>query len=72
MKNFLAVGADELKEDLGKTITCPLCGKEHEIVFGEEVMKDGSRKPCSLLSFYNCGDKTYLAGISGKALPPKK
>jgi len=67
---MLAIGNDELESnsEIGETIQCKHCGKVHKIKYGDEVLSDGTRKPSKLLSFYNCGDKTYLAGIKGKAI----
>lgn len=65
---MLVIGADELHEPLGDTVECPQCGQQHSIEYGEEVLKDGTRKPSKLLAFYKCGDKAYLAGINGLAL----
>ena len=65
---MLAIGADELHEPLSDAVECPQCGQQHSIEYGEEVLKDGTRKPSKLLAFYKCGDKTYLAGINGLAL----
>ena len=64
---FMAVGNDELGEQLGKTIKCPHCLQEHEITTG--TVKDqvtGEQIPSDILQFYKCGDTTYLAGIKGK------
>jgi len=65
---FTSFGNDELagKPELGKTITCPHCGKVHDIVYGEKVLPDGTTEPSKLLAFYTCGEKTYLAGVNGK------
>ena len=65
---MLMIGNDELKEPLGNAIECPHCGQQHPIEYGEEVLKDGTKKPSKLLAFYMCGDKAYLAGINGFAL----
>lgn len=53
---MFAVGKNELEKckPLGDFILCDLCGKRHKIEHG------------TLLSFYRCGDKSYLAGIDGK------
>lgn len=65
---MFAIGNDELKDAprLGKFIICDKCGKQHKIEYGEEVLKDGTKRPSKLLAFYTCGNKTYLAGIGGK------
>ena len=53
---------------LGDVVECPQCGQKHTVEYGEEVLKDGTKKPSKLLAFYSCGDKSYLAGINGFAL----
>lgn len=63
---MLAIGNDELGEKLGDTIICPKCGEEHPIKFGKQEMPDGTWVETKLLSFYRCGDKSYLAGIKGQ------
>lgn len=68
---MLVIGNGELNDPLGDSVTCPHCGKVHEIQYGEEVMKDGTRKPSKLLAFYKCGEKSFLAGFNGFALPQK-
>lgn len=73
MKDFLAVGNDELKDQpdikKGDMIDCPHCPEKHVIKCGTNS-KTGEED--DLLLFYKC-DKTgnaYLAGIRGKKLPP--
>jgi hypothetical protein len=65
---FLAVCNDELGEVLKEHITCPNCGMDHEVEYGNRVMEDGTKRPSKMLSFYKCGDKAYLAGINGRSL----
>ena len=71
---MFAIGNDELNNngDVGKTIVCPHCGKEHDIKYGDRVLEDGTKVPSKLLAFYNCGDELYLAGIDGKLVEPRK
>ena len=68
MKNYLAVGNDELENmpKLDKTIKCWMCGKRHKVKYGDEILSDGTKKPSKLLAFFNCGKNAYLAGINGK------
>jgi len=65
---MLAIGNDEIEKapPLGDFILCTVCGKRHRIEFGDEVLKDGTKKQSKLLAFYKCGGKSYLAGINGK------
>ena len=66
---MLVIGSGELREPLGDKVDCPRCGQQHPVEFGEEVLQDGTKKPSGLLAFYRCGEKTYVAGIDGFALP---
>jgi hypothetical protein len=67
---YIAIGNGELanNEDVGDTILCPRCKKHHDIEYGDEVLKDGTRKPSKILAFYRCKGKSYLAGIGGKLI----
>lgn len=65
---MLAIGAEELDGAIGENITCPHCGRMHPVEYGEEILKDGTRKLSKTLAFYKCGKKTYIAGIAGKAI----
>uniref|UniRef100_A0A6M3LKK7 Uncharacterized protein n=1 Tax=viral metagenome TaxID=1070528 RepID=A0A6M3LKK7_9ZZZZ len=70
---MFAIGNDELEKcgKLGKSIQCKMCGKKHHVRYGEEVLRDGTRKPSKMLAFYKCKGITYLAGINGKAIGGK-
>jgi len=57
------IGINDLREPLGDTIHCPLCGGAHEVVYGEKVLLDGTREQSKLLAFYECGKHSYLCGI---------
>jgi hypothetical protein len=72
-KNMFTIGNDELKKanPLGSFILCNMCGKRHIIEFGKEKMPDGTWKETKFLSFYKCGNKSYLAGINGKDIRRK-
>ena len=63
---FMAVGNDELGEQLGKTIICTHCLEEHVIENSKVKNEKGELVPSDILQFYKCGDTTYLAGIKGK------
>ena len=65
---FLAIGNDELKGPLGDNIICPHCSKEHPLEYGRERMPDGTMRIIKAISFYCCGDKTYVGGINGMAI----
>lgn len=68
---MFAIGNDELEkcEPIGKTVRCSMCGKNHRVQYGEEVLKDGTKKPSTFLAFYKCQRKSYLCGINGKLIP---
>ena len=57
---MFAIGSDELEQlpdvTLPILIQCPHCQGEHVI------------NKASMLGFYQCGDDSYLASISGKLL----
>ena len=70
--NYLAIGADEFGESLGKTIHCRKCGKTHVIEdSGPSTIHhpDGTTSvgPAGTLQFYRCGNDTFLAGVEGRA-----
>lgn len=65
---MMIIGNDELGPALEDTIKCPKCGQEHPIEYGEETLRDGTRRPSKLLAFYRCDGNLYLAGINGRAL----
>ncbi len=65
---MFAIGNDELENapELGKSITCHICGKKHKTMYADEVMKNGTKNASRLLAFFKCRGKSYLAGINGK------
>ena len=63
---FLAIGNDELGEPLGDTVTCPHCGAEHAVVHSEAIDADGRVIGQGAVSWYKCGDASYIAGIGGR------
>lgn len=70
MTEYLAIGNDEIEKapQLGDFILCCSCGKRHRISYGDEILADGTKKPSTLLAFYKCKGKLYLAGINGKGI----
>lgn len=68
---MLAVGPDDLGEELGSTFHCPHCGKEHPVEYGETEQPDGTMKKTKAIAYYKCGDTAYLAGIDGRMLKPR-
>ena len=65
MKNFLAVGNEELGEKVGTKIRCTRCKKMHVIKYGKR--KEGNKwVPSTMLGFVNCGKKAYLVAINGQ------
>jgi hypothetical protein len=69
---FIAVGAEELGEHV-EEILCPHCGHTHPIKYGtsQTLLPDGALsapKPCSLLGYYMCDGKAYLATLNGRLI----
>ena len=62
--NMLAFGNEELTglAPIGKTVVCPMCGKNHRIRYGT----DSEGNTVKTLAFYKCRGKAYLGGLSGK------
>ena len=62
---MFTIGNEELEKALpiGDFILCKHCGHRHIIEHA-----DGSKGTPKLLSFYKCGSKSYLAGVTGKAI----
>lgn len=67
---MFAIGNEELamKRDIGKTIKCKICNGTHDIQYGDEILKDGTKIKSKLLAYYKCGNESYLAGIDGKLI----
>lgn len=66
--NMMAVGNEELVDlaPIGKTIVCPMCGRNHRIRYGVDSHGDVVKT----LAFYKCRGKAYLGGLSGKDITP--
>ena len=62
---YLAVGNEELGGPLGDTVVCPRCRKTHPVEHGTDAR---TGQPTTLLAFYRCGDRVYLAGINGRRI----
>ena len=62
MKNFIAVGNDELGEDVGDKSVCPNCKQEHDVIWGTE--KGVETKTIGGVKCTN--GKLYLVAISGR------
>lgn len=62
---YLAVGNDELGEEVGVKIKCSRCKKMHTIKYGKR--KIGNKWVNSkILGYVNCGKKAYLVAINGR------
>ena len=73
---MLAIGNDELGNEI-EQINCPHCGQVHEIEYGtsKTLLPDGTWSepvPSKLLGFYRCGEKLYLASLSGRSIRGKE
>ena len=66
--SMLAFGNEELDglAPIGKTIVCPMCGRNHRIRYGVDTQGNIVKT----LAFYKCRGKTYLGGLSGKDITP--
>ena len=68
---ILAIGEEQLGNELGETYECPRCGEKHQITYGKKKLEDGTWVETKMLSFYKCGERTYLAGIDGRKIRGK-
>lgn len=71
---MLAIGNNELGRVLGESVSCPHCGESHAVENSAPSITykaDGSKTagPAGLLQFYRCGDKSYVCGLQGRAVP---
>jgi hypothetical protein len=71
---WMAIGNKELANlpDIGETTLCWMCGKQHEVEYGEEILIDGTKIPSKLMAFFKCRGRLYMCGINGKELKPPK
>lgn len=69
--HYIAIGNNELGDEIGESVTCPRCSGEHPVLYGERVLPDGSREPSRTLGFYRCGDKSYLCAVEGRSVMEK-
>ena len=70
---MIAIGADELGGPVEPTVSCRQCGAQHAVEHSgpsKIYHHDGtvSEGPAGTLSWYRCGDQTYLCGIQGRAM----
>ena len=68
---MLVIGNDELDAapQIGKTVKCWMCGKQHKVRFGKEE-KDGVWEESDRLAYFKCGGHAYLCGINGVEVRP--
>jgi hypothetical protein len=71
--SFVSFGNDEITKcpKLGDTIICHMCGKEHDVEYGEVIKEDGTREKSESIAFMKCNNKTYLVGINGRNITSK-
>ena len=69
---FIVVGNEELARstDLGMTVKCWMCGKDHAVEYGKKQNEDGSWSESKLIAFMTCKEKAYMCGVNGKELRP--
>jgi hypothetical protein len=73
---YFAIGNNELKEKklIGKTVICKNCGKKHKVEYGTSKKYNPIKKQWSepkldkTMGFVQCGKKSFLVSIAGKAL----
>jgi hypothetical protein len=63
---FIAVGGDDLGEEVGKYAKCPHCSKQHLVLYGEKVLDDGSKVPSNMLGYVQCRKASYVVAINGQ------
>lgn len=68
---FVAIRSDELGIEIGEQVDCPHCGWQHPVQQGQAKQPDGTYKESRLLSFYNCGEKSYLCAVRGHSVMHK-
>ena len=59
---FIAIGEGEIGGQLGNTISCNLCGKDHPITSTKSTTGKLT------MQSYNCGDNAYICGINGRKI----
>ena len=71
---MIAIGNEELRQlpDLGATVLCWNCGKQHTVIGDDESMATGLKPQESHLAFFRCDGKSYLCGVKGKEWRPAK
>lgn len=69
---YVGFGNDTLRVqpvlNIGDSINCPKCGGQHTVHGG----KDEQGKETNLLLIYNCGEKSYMAGLAGRSVMKAK
>ena len=65
---YVAIGNDQLGDNLPPTITCSHCRQQHLIQCSSEDTANAGNSVT--LQFYKCGEKTYLAGINRQEILP--
>ena len=72
---FIAFSNNELykKESLSKFVRCPHCKELHEVAYGDEILKDGTKVPSKMLAYVNCTNGSmYLVGLNGEYIWKEK
>ena len=64
---YVGFGNDQLNGEPkckeGDMVECPHCNQQHPVEFATNC---DTGQPSSLLAFYDCGDKSYLAAVAGR------
>ena len=70
---MFAVGNEELGDEVRGYATCPNCGEQHRVQYGDKVEKDGTLTPWKMLGYVKCTNgSSYLVAIDGKELKTHK
>ena len=64
---FVAIGNDELGEEIGKMARCSKCEKSHPVKYGDKII-DGKKYPSKMMGYVKCGKNAYLVAIDGKKI----
>jgi hypothetical protein len=66
---MLAISTAELKAapPIAEDVRCWICGETHPV----ESASDPDKPDSTVLSFFRCGNATYLCGVNGKEFRPK-
>ena len=59
---FIAIGNDQLGDEVTDTADCPNCGEQHPIAYGT----DEHGRPTRTLGFVRCDGRSYIVAVNGR------